>query len=126
MQNEDITKTNQQNGTSSGQSFNVKQALPNSTGVLVMGILSIVLCWCYGFIALVLGIIALVLSNKSMSLYNENPELYTQASFNNLKSGRITAIIGLCLSAVWLIFVIIYVFIIGAAFTLFPWEMYNY
>ncbi len=41
-----------------------KQELPNSTGVLVLGILSIVFCWCYGIPGLVLGIIALVMSKK--------------------------------------------------------------
>ena len=32
-----------------------KKDLPNATAVLVLGILSLVFCWCYGFVGLVLG-----------------------------------------------------------------------
>lgn len=38
--------------------------LPNSTLVLVLGILSLIFCWCYGFVGLILGIIAVVLSGS--------------------------------------------------------------
>lgn len=34
-----------------------KKDLPNATAVLVLGILSLVFCWCYGFVGLVLGIL---------------------------------------------------------------------
>ena len=81
--------------------------LPNATAVLVLGIISIALCWCWGFIGLTCGIIALVLGNKGMNLYNQNPQGYTTKSYNNLKAGRICAIIGLALSAIDLILVII-------------------
>ena len=37
-----------------------QQQLPNATAVLVLGIISIVGCFCYGIIGLILGIIALV------------------------------------------------------------------
>ena len=41
----------------------MQQPLPNSGGILAMGIISIVLfCCCYGIISVALGIIALVLS----------------------------------------------------------------
>ena len=98
-------------------------SLPNATAVLVLGILSIVFCWCYGIVGIVLGIIALVLSGKASSLYKDNPESYTIASFNNMKAGRICAIIGTILSALYIIFIIIYIFIIGDAFSAMPWEM---
>ncbi|CAG0980476.1 hypothetical protein FLAV_01740 [Flavobacteriales bacterium] len=80
-------------------------AVPNSTAVLVLGILSIVFfCCCYGFLGLALGIIAMVLANQGFKKYNENPGAYSQGSLGNLKGGRICAIIGVILSA--LIFVV--------------------
>lgn len=39
-----------------------KKDLPNATVVLVLGILSLIFCWCYGFFGLILGIIAVVLA----------------------------------------------------------------
>ncbi|HMC01584.1 MAG TPA: CCC motif membrane protein [Flavobacteriaceae bacterium] len=81
-----------------------QQKLPNSTLILVFGILSIVTCCCYGFIGLILGIVAIVLANKATKLYAENPEAYT--GFQNVKTGRILAIIGVVLSAIYLLYVI--------------------
>ncbi|MEO5788708.1 MAG: CCC motif membrane protein [Gelidibacter sp.] len=81
-----------------------KQQLPNATLILVFGILSIVTCCCYGIIGLPLGIIAIVLANKATALYATNPELYT--GFQNVKTGKILAIIGVILNAIFLITVI--------------------
>ena len=83
----------------------VKQPLPNATTVLVLGILSIVTCWCVGIPGLVLGIIALVLSGKSKKLYMENPENYTEGSNKNLMAGRICAIIGTSLSGIYFLWI---------------------
>ncbi|MES2565225.1 MAG: CCC motif membrane protein [Bacteroidota bacterium] len=108
------------------QNFNPQfgqMPLPNSGAVLTLGIISIALCWCYGVVALTCGIIALVLANKSLVLYKANPNNYTLSSYNNLKAGRVCSIIGLCLSALMLIYVIIVVAFIGAAFSAMPWEM---
>ena len=52
-----------------------KQPLQNATLILVLGILSIVTCCCYGVLGLPIGIVALVLANKSTKIYIENPEL---------------------------------------------------
>ena len=38
-----------------------RKDLPNATAALVLGALSLVFCWCYGIIGLVLGILAVVL-----------------------------------------------------------------
>ncbi|MDI1255895.1 MAG: CCC motif membrane protein [Flavobacterium sp.] len=78
-----------------------KQKLPNATAVLVLGILSILTCCCYGVLGLIFGIIAIVLAKKDKALYMENPELYS--NYSNLNTGRILAIIGICLSAVYLL-----------------------
>jgi len=81
-----------------------QQKLPNSTLILVFGILSIVTCCCYGFIGLILGVIAIVLANKATALYAENPEGYT--GFQNVKTGKILAIIGVSLCGIYLLYVI--------------------
>ena len=94
--------TDQQNVFNSG---NQPANLPNATATLVLGILSIVVCF-------ICGIIALVISNKDVALYKTNPELYSTTSYNNIKAGRICAIIGLCLQVVGLI---IYIAVIAFA-----------
>lgn len=109
---------NQQFGNNNGGQV----PLPNSTAVLVLGIISIALCWCYGIVALTCGIIAIVLGNKALALYKANPSAYTLSSYNNTKGGRICAIIGLCLGSLYLILVIIYLVIIGTAFSMLPWQ----
>jgi len=60
--------------------------LPNATAVLVLGIISIVLSFCYGIFGVILGIITLVLSNKDLKLYNANPEIYR--GIQNVRAGR--------------------------------------
>ena len=65
-----------------------------------------------------MAIIALVLASKDLKLYNANPELYTQASYNNIKAGRICAIIGLILNGLIILFyaaVLIFAFSIGTS-----------
>lgn len=86
-----------------------KEKLPNAMAVLILGILSIVTCCCYG-IGVILGIIALVLAKKDMLLYRTEPERYF--GYQNLNTGRILAIIGVVLSAIYLAWIIYaYVFI---------------
>ncbi len=88
-----------------------KQTLPNSTLILVFGILSIVGCCCYGILGLIFAIVALVLAKKATALYTESPELYE--GYNNVKTGKILAIIGLILSALYVISLIIIFATIG-------------
>lgn len=105
-----------------------QETVPNSTVALVLGIISIVTCWCYGIIGITLGIIGLILANKGKRLYDENPENYTIGSFKNLNAGRIMSIIGLSVSAAYIIFIIIYVlFIVGTVAGLSnPSNFYNF
>jgi hypothetical protein len=102
-----------------------QRPLPNGTAVLVLGIVSIVGCFCYGIAGIVCGIIAVVLSSKDLRLYAADPSLYTTSSFSNLKSGRICGIIGLSLSAAYLVFLIIYIFTVGWAFLSHPWVLHQ-
>jgi len=114
--------------TSGSQQMNtgILQTLPNSSAVLVLGILSIALCWCIGIVGLVLGIIALVLSSKAKTLYFQNPELYSIGSYKNMNAGRTCAIIGTSLSGVYLLFAVIKWILVGGAilalFSEFPWD----
>ncbi len=78
-----------------------KRKLPNSTAVLVLGILSILTCCCYGIVGLILGILAIVLANKDMKLYAADPELYD--GYSNINTGKILAIIGIVLSSLYLL-----------------------
>lgn len=81
-----------------------QEQLPNATLVLVMGILSIVGCCCYGLPGLIFGIIAIVLAGKATKIYKESPELYT--GFGNVKAGKIMGIIGIALSVLFIIYIV--------------------
>lgn len=90
-----------------------QQKLPNATLILVFGILSIVTCCCYGIVGIILGIVAIVLAKKATQIYSENPEAYT--GFQNVKTGKILAIIGIVLSVMYLLFVV-------GMISMFGWE----
>lgn len=107
-----------------------RMQLPNSTGVLVMGILSIV-CFCClaaGIIGITLGILAIVLGNKAVKMYNQNPELYTEVSFKNAKAGRVCGIVGLSIGSIWIVGILIYLSVIGWAIgtvlSTMPWDLF--
>ncbi|MBI9066134.1 MAG: DUF4190 domain-containing protein [Salinivirgaceae bacterium] len=105
--------------------------LPNSTGILVLGILSIVGFCCFaGLIGVVLGILAVILGTKAQKEYNQNPEKYLLNSYNNANAGKICGIIGLSLSGLFVVWFIIKLSIVGwalgAMFSTFPWETINF
>ncbi|MCH2033598.1 MAG: DUF4190 domain-containing protein [Tenacibaculum sp.] len=79
-----------------------QRKLPNATVVLVLGILSILTCCCYGIFGIIIGVIALVLYNQDKKLYDQNPSAYSD--YSNLNTGRILAIIGLILSILTLLY----------------------
>lgn len=107
-------------------SMHTEQPLPNSTAVLVLGILSIVTCWCVGIVGLILGIIALVLASKASKIYIASPSNFTSSSYGNMKAGKVCAIIGVCLSGIYAAYSIVYIIMFGAAFSALPWaEMMN-
>jgi len=89
----------------------MKETLPNSTAVLVLGICSIVF-GCF-FVGLVLGIIGISLSKQGRKMYNQNPNLYD--GYGALNAGYIMSIIGLVLSGLYVIYWIIAVAIIGGS-----------
>lgn len=99
--------------------------LPNASTVMVLGIISIVGCCCYGIVGIICGIIALVLAKNAKALYEANPSAYTESSFKNLNTGRICAIIGLVLSALYIFIYIIFIIIYGAAILTDPQLLMN-
>ncbi len=86
---------------------NRQTPLPESTAVLVLGILSIIGSFCYGIPGLILSIIALALSSKPGRLYNQDPHRYTASSHSNMKAGKICAIIGLSISILFILIMVI-------------------
>jgi hypothetical protein len=112
--------TNDPNNTSSNQQYYQQpyqggyETVPNSTSVLVLGILTIVFCWCYGILSVILGIIALVLANSGEKEYKLSPHRYSATSYKNLRSGKTCAIVGLCLAAISLIIAIIWLVVFGS------------
>lgn len=79
---------------------------PNATSVLVLGILSIIFCWCWG-LGLILGIIALIFGVKSRRLVLEAPDRYSIASQKNLNAGYICALIGTILGGLFVLSTVI-------------------
>ena len=82
-----------------------QETLPNATAVLVLGILSLITCFIYGIIGLILGIIAMVLHKKDKEVYEANPIKF-EDSFKNSKAGNICGLIGIILSGIYLLFII--------------------
>ncbi len=102
--------------------FQQQRPLPNATIVLVLGILSIVACCFYG-LGIILGIVAIVLAAKDKKLYAAEMEAYSISSFKNLNAGRVCAIIGLILSALYLILIIVMIAVFGISSLNNPDEM---
>ena len=94
---------NQATNSTNGQSL---QQLPNSTASLVLGIISIALCWCYAIVGIVTGIIGLIMGNKAVALYKQSPDVFSEASYKNANAGKICSVIGLILSGLYVILII--------------------
>jgi hypothetical protein len=104
----------QQPNYSNSKPYVMPISIPNSGGILALGIISILsLCCCAGFLAPILSIIALAMIPKAKRLYNENPSAYTSSSYGSLKAGQITAIIGLAIAVLFLIYLIVMIIIDG-------------
>ena len=88
------------------QNYNQPQIpLPNATAVMVLGILSIPACCCYG-IGLIPAIIAIFLAKSASKQYLAEPGKYLEGSYSNLKTGNLCAWIGLILSAIYILILI--------------------
>jgi hypothetical protein len=110
-----ITKESDYNST-------LQENLPNAKTVLVLGILSIIFSsWYFALIGAVLSIFALVMANRDLAAYHSDTAKYTLSSLNNLKAGRVCAMIGL---SVAILFFIMLILILAGIFTTWPfWGM---
>ena len=105
-----------------GPGHQLQQPLPNSSTVLILGILSIVFsCWYFSIVGIILAVISLILARKDMSLYASDKSCYTLSSYNNLKAGRICALIGLAVAIIFFFFLIL--ILVGIVATLPFWGM---
>lgn len=89
----------------------MENKLPNATAVLVLGILSILTCICYGVFGLIFGVVALVLARKDMNLDKNTEVVFT--NYQTLNIGRVLAIIGIVLSVVFILLIIWVISIVG-------------
>jgi hypothetical protein len=126
MLNKNVRIMEEQNHQIPGSNFYhspLQLNLPNSNTILMLGILSLVFCWWHilSVAGIILSIVTLSLSNKELSLFHAKPNQFTLSSLNNVKAGRVCAIIGLIISI--LVFVVAVLMLIGL-FTLLPiWGM---
>ena len=85
-----------------------KEKLPYSQSALILGISSIVTaCCCWGVIGIILGVIGLNNANKAIRIHEEDPNSFD--GVNNAQTGRTTAIIGIIigvLSMIWHIYIL--------------------
>ena len=88
-----------------------KQKLPNATTSLVLGIISIITCCCYGIIGLPLGIAAFITGKKAIKLNEEHPEEYE--GVGNAKTGKILGIVGIILNIVFVAYLVWFISMIG-------------
>ncbi len=107
----------------------VKVPIPQSQGILILGIISLVTTFCcggIGFAGLILGIIAVAMSSKAKQVYEQNPAAYTEASFKNMNAGRICGIISISVFGLLVVVGLIYLLVVGASlatiFSTLPWE----
>ena len=105
--------------------FNQRQqsALPNATAILILGITSIPTACCGGIVGMICGIIALVLAKKDTALYRSMPDNFTQGSLDNLKAGKVCAIVGLSLAGLVIIYYV-FIFILFGTMMITP-EMFK-
>ncbi|MDT0650618.1 CCC motif membrane protein [Autumnicola edwardsiae] len=88
-----------------------REQLPNSTLVLIFGILSIVGCCCYGVLGAIFGILAIVMAKRAQQVYETDPDLYT--GYQNVKTGKILGIIGLVVSVLYIVLIVVMLIIYG-------------
>lgn len=99
----------EQAGASWGNSYipsKNTEKLPNVTTALVLAILSIFLCCCYGLPGLIASIVALYLANNALKLNRLNPETYNLKDVSNAGVARIIAIIGIAWSSIGTVYYI--------------------
>ena len=93
--------------------YGVQKQLPNSSAVLILGILSLLLCWAYGIISVILGIIALVMASGAEREIVRRPGEYSEVSCRNLRTGKFCAILGLAFGILSFFIMMIWIWLFG-------------
>ncbi len=91
----------------------MKEKLPKSTASLVLGIFSIITCFCYGLPGIILGVIGFMQAKQAIAINNENLDTYE--GVGNANAGKIMSIIGV-------VFGVIYLLVIVGVISYFGWE----
>ena len=79
-----------------------KEKLPHSQSALILGISSIITaCCCWGIIGIILGVIGLSNANKAIKIHEENLDSFD--GINNAQTGKTTAIIGIVIGVLLMI-----------------------
>ena len=89
----------------------MKQLAPYSSGAMTLGILSIIFAVIIPPVGLVLGLVALSHSRKAEQEFLQAPYKWHADTSSKAQTGKITGIIGLCLSAIMLLITIFYILI---------------
>jgi len=89
----------------------LKPLAPYSSGAMTLGILSIIFAVLIPPAGLVLGLIALSHARKADHEMLHTPHEWHTDSSSKAQTGKITGIIGLCLSAIMLLITIFYILI---------------
>ncbi len=89
----------------------LKQLAPFSSGAMTLGILSIIFGVIIPPVGLILGLVALSHARKAEQEYIQSPYKWHSDSTSKAQTGKITGIIGLCLSAFMLLITIFYILI---------------
>ncbi len=87
-----------------------QQKLPNAVLALVLSIISLPLCLCYGF-GVVLAIVAVVLAAMALKKYKADPEAYTGKG--QAQAGLIIGIASIVINLVYLGIVIWVISLVG-------------
>jgi hypothetical protein len=98
------TKVNESKPTNSPQTYEFQMALPNSGTALAFGIVGLI--FSIGFIGVIFNIIAILLASSAIDKYHFEPKRYTSSSLSNAKTGKVLAIVGLCIFALAVIVLI--------------------
>lgn len=89
------------------ESITIRDNLPNSVLILILGVMSIVFSFNIEIIGFVLSVVTLFLSSRSLRLFRNKTEQYELSSYKLVVVGRICAIIGLLISIFALIIAIL-------------------
>ena len=82
--------------------------IPLANTTLVLAIVSVIGCVCYGFPGIILSVMAIVLYGRVKKVYLIHPAIY-QESYNTARAGWIIAIISLFISIATTVYTV-YVF----------------